>query len=538
MTEENKRPAEVDEGAEFDSESRTWNKGELDDSEERTGAWLTWDTEGRLIEEAEYEAGSYHGQVKRYAEGQPSTVAIYQKGLRQGAYQGIVEKGTYSDARIRIEKGEFTADLASGNWLFFDTKGKTISKVDLGRTQPGDEMLQSIAFENKAASSEEWSATSRELLHDGLITEGVCAMARAVATEQKVDALESLLERSTISLTEEASEKLTAKVLDESSDSISVLGNVILRGADAAAMLRAIAIVLDQKFLSRAALDLINAALLVAPERLEYYFTRALVNISLGNDMAAQEDARRLEQKEAENAAFLDSYIRILFPIFDFWPGREKPETHYEKLPEKIGQSLAAIQSTIQKYATRLTRIREAMQQKVVGRPDWLPPDVSVLMTAGPIELKTWEYEIEDPDDPDEVFVIEIDETIDIKDRQLPDLLRAARYEWNALAWLCWAAGYDRVTIPSQINPPPDFGVAAGMSASRLWRCRDKRITGGTEAEKQSVPGFEFEGIAIDELHPALVQIAEGQYAEMQAMFYWLTNAENKSPWQDNLRSS
>jgi len=36
----------------------------------------------------------------------------------------------------------------------------------------------------------------------------------------------------------------------------------------------------------------------------------------------------------------------------------------------------------------------------------------------------------------------------------------------------------------------------------------------------------------------AVAQMAEAQYAEMQAMFYWLTNSEHHSPWQDNLRGS
>jgi len=126
----------------------------------------------------------------------------------------------------------------------------------------------------------------------------------------------------------------------------------------------------------------------------------------------------------------------------------------------------------------------------------------------------------------------------DVEGMELPGLLRAARAEWSALTWLCWSVGLDRVALPAALSPPPDFGKACGMSVERLWRCEDKVITGGLRALSQKVPGFSWEGIAVDELPPLLAEIATDDYRELRALFFWLCDAGVQSLWQDNLRGN
>jgi hypothetical protein len=104
------------------------------------------------------------------------------------------------------------------------------------------------------------------------------------------------------------------------------------------------------------------------------------------------------------------------------------------------------------------------------------------------------------------------------------------------MCWLCWSAGLDRVARPEAIRPPADFGQAAGMSIERLWRSRDRLITGGLRAMTQGLPGFIWEGTDIDALSPVLVEFAAEEYLEMRAVFYWLCDEGVQSPWQDNLR--
>ncbi|HEX4621550.1 MAG TPA: thiol reductase thioredoxin, partial [Myxococcaceae bacterium] len=312
------------------------------------------------------------------------------------------------------------------------------------------------------------------------------------------------------------------------------LANALLRGGDAAALLRGVAILLDKGDRPRAALDYINAAILLGPDRPQNLFTRSLILMSLGLDAHALDDAQALAAAEPDRGRFLQRYAQVLFPDFDFWPGREAPETTYDGLPDKPAQDLPAIQRVVQKYATRLDKVRERLAAftKEGVSPHWRIPSLEGLLPDGRVELDQAELEQEDSEES-----ISIDETVDV-DGPITYLMRLARADWQALCWLCWSCGLSDVAMPKKILPPKTFGKAAGMSAQRLWRCRDRRVTGGEGAKSQGVKTFQWEGIDIDTLEPPLVPIAEAQYAEMQAMFNWLTNTSHLSPWQDNLRGS
>jgi hypothetical protein len=196
------------------------------------------------------------------------------------------------------------------------------------------------------------------------------------------------------------------------------------------------------------------------------------------------------------------------------------------------------VRAVAQKYATRLMLVREALLEVMTPAAPWLPPDLSALLPDGPADLESGSFERPSGEDGEEAESVDFDEALEVDGADVPTLARLARAEWNALTWLCWSAGLDAVALPDALVPPADFGQAAGMSAQRLWRARDQRLFGGRNARAQGIPSFEWEGADVGSLHPNLAGIAEQQYAEMKALFLWLSDAAVKTPWQDGLRGS
>jgi hypothetical protein len=265
--------------------------------------------------------------------------------------------------------------------------------------------------------------------------------------------------------------------------------------------------------------------------------------------VAARIDAQSLPDEWAEQREFLLGYSRALYPVLDFWPTKRPIETQFTDIPEQPDQSLEAVQAQIRKYATRLMAIRAATAvalstERERARP-WLIPDLSALLPDGPVALEIWEFEevVVDEDGPEgqategAPTLVKVDETLPLEGLNLTTLLRLARREWNALCWLCWSAGLNRVAVPTALSPPADFGKAAGMTVERLWRCRDKLTTGGMRAMSQGVPGFEWEGTQIDAMQPVLAEMVTLELMEVRALFFWLCDSGVQSPWQDNLRS-
>jgi hypothetical protein len=289
------------------------------------------------------------------------------------------------------------------------------------------------------------------------------------------------------------------------------------------------------------ALALVDAALLLAPERPESRVTRALLGIQLGRREDALADAALLPDGSSESRAFLETYARVIFPAFAFTPGATEIDQRFADVPPGPEQPLPAVRAHVQKYATRIGQIRAAVRARLAGpAPDWLPPDLAALLPDGPCALAAWDFEevVDDGADagPSAPTRVAVDERLPSLDGGIPSLMRLARREWNALCWLCWSAGLDRVALPEALNPPAAFGQAAVLSVERLWRCRDKLTTAGLRALTQKIPGFAWEGIEIDALPAVLVEIAGDEYLEMRALFYWLCDAGVQSPWQDNLR--
>jgi hypothetical protein len=325
--------------------------------------------------------------------------------------------------------------------------------------------------------------------------------------------------------------------------------NALLRGGEPAPLFRAMASTLSGA--EPVALALIDGALALSPQKAELWSSRALVNVYLGRPAVARADASRLPGEWAEQRGFLDLYIRVVYPPFDFWPARAEIGTVHAGLPPAPEQPLEAIRAMVQKYATRLGQIRSQVVAlarlggRGVADAEWLPPETDFLLPAGPLPLESWEFEETIVDDrasdgaPPTPTLVRVDERLAPEEpATIPALMRRARTEWNALCWLCWSAGLDRVALPEKVEPPSLFGQALGMFVERVWRCRDKLMTSGLRALTQGVPGFVWEGVEIDLLPRVLAEIAADEHVEARALFYWLADAGVQSPWQDNLRTA
>jgi hypothetical protein len=541
------RPASVPPDALFEEEQERWVVAGHTATGEAAGLWRRWSLDGVLREHDEFEAGKPHGTWRRYDErGALAEESTWRAGVRHGPYRRVgVPAGLYRDERIAEERGELADGLVTGVWTLLDGAGEVLRRFELGAAA-SEEALRASPVLGPPRAASAWEAETEALEAGGRLTEALLAAARAAAAAGSADPLRLLLARATPALTAQGAGDFATFVVSHAEGKLCGVANALGRGAEPAALLRSIASTLTGA--DRAALDFIDAALLLAPDRHECHITRALVNVHLGRPAAARADAAALPAGWEEQRAFLERYVRIVFPEFGFWPARATIETSFPDVPPGPDQPLEVVRAHVQKYATRIGAIRAALAARLEGygarggaaEPDWLPPDLAALLPDGPAPLQAWDFEevvVDENDNPGEPSPVKVDERLALDDAPtIPMLMRLARREWNALCWLCWSAGLDRVALPEAMSPPAAFGQAAAMSVERTWRCRDKLTTAGLRAMTRGMAGFVWEGIDIDELPIVLAEIAADEHVEMRALFFWLCDAGIQSPWQDNLR--
>ena len=502
------KPAGVDEGAEYVEPKNEWHRGDADgETQKKVGRWQVWSREGQLKEDVVYVDDARHGPATLFLQGE----------------------SPYADSRIASEKGEFREGRRVGPWTLCDAQGAVLAQADYGDTR-SLEVDHLPAYSND--SMVDYAALATKLEGEGKIVEALVTWAREAGLKRDLTGFQALRTRVSRPVKEDVALMLAMDVERPT----NWLGYELVEGAHPAILLNKIAIALDQAFQCRAALDFTNAAILLAPDRSEFLFTRALILMSLGLQAQAELDANELAAEAPDRAEFLLVYLKGLFPSYLFAPASETPDTSFEDVPAKPDRSLEEVQALARKYATRLQLVREALLVKLTAANPALPPDLGALLPDGPAALEKGEHEW--LDDDGESQTVEFDEVPEVEGADLPALLRLARADWVSLSWLCWASGLSEVAMPRKLAPPADFGKAAGMSQQRLWRSRDQRAFNGKNAQQHGVASFEWEGTDMAEIPPPVAGIAEQQYAEMQALFYWLVDAKLKTPWQDNLRGS
>jgi antitoxin component YwqK of YwqJK toxin-antitoxin module len=535
------RPAEVPAEAFYEEETERWVATAHLPGGEAHGIWRRWSTAGVLRDRDEYRAGRPHGLWQRFDEaGALAEESAWRDGARDGAHRRLgLLPGFYADERIVEERGAFTRDLAVSVWSLHGRDGQVLRSFDLGPA-PDDEALAASPALGPPRARAAWEAEAEALEAGGRLTEAILAAARAAAAAGAADPLRLLLARRTPALTPGGAADLATHTVSRADGKLSVLANALVRGGEPAALLRALATALAGA--DRAALDLVDAALLLQPDRHDCHVTRALIDVQLGRPAAARTDAAALPAGWEEQRAFLETYARIIFPEFGFWPRAVDITTSFPEVPAGPDRPLDDVRALAQKYATRLGVVRAALLARADpgAVPDWLPPDLGALLPDGPLPLESWDFEevvVDEQGVEGAPAMVAVDERLVLPDGlSIPALMRAARREWNALCWLCWSAGLDRVALPEALAPPADFGRAATMSVERVWRCRDKLATAGLRAMTRGVPGFVWEGIEIDLLPAVLADIVTEEHVELRALFYWLCDQGIQSPWQDNLR--
>jgi hypothetical protein len=546
------RPASVPRAAPFEEKTDQWVLQEYDPDGLSHGVWRRWSREGVLREHDEYRTGKSHGQWRRWdAAGVLTEEGQSREGRRGGSYRRIgVPADLYTDARVHEERGHFDVDQSVGTWTLLDARGASLCAFELGAALTEEELLGSPAFAAAPAPAEAWRATARALEAEGRPAEALVATARAAAAAEDASLLRDALARLALPRKAESALAMAADLVRRADGRLEPVANALPAGADAPSLLRALASSLTGR--EAAGLELVDAALLLAPERAELHVTRALLAIHLARPEVTLAEAAALPEGHEEQRAFLETYVRVVFSTFPFAPKTLEIRTAFPDVPEGPEQPLENVRAQLGKYATRLGLLRDAVLARLPpgARPAWLPPDPAALLPTGPVALERWEFEeiIEDEPDPDappdavvpepEAKVVTVDETLSLEpSTPLPTLLRQARREWAGLCWMCWAVGLDRVALPDAVRAPADFGQAAGLSIERLWRCRDRLITGGLRALTQGVPSFLWEGVEIEVLPTVLAEIAADEFREMRAVFYWLCDEGVQSPWQANVRT-
>lgn len=503
------RPTNVSSRAEYNERSEQWELTQVDAERNKDGLCKAWSTEGTLLWEGAFERGVRHG-----------------RWMEEAAEE-------FADGNVVTLHGSFDQGRPVGVWSGRDSGGKSIFSRDLGIATPVEEVEASLVAKNIAQTGAAWRALAKTYQTAKKYDLAILALVRASASDRDFKALEDAFKRMTLPRNTDSAMQTSEGDMEGDVD-LQDLAISLLKGGHPGAVLMRCAVVTDESARPRAALDFINAAVMLYPAQRELLFTRAIILASLGLEAHARVDAETLVTHGFDTGTYMLRSLTAHFPQFGFWPEREKPESTYDGLPEAPVQSLQAIEKVIRVYATRLMLCREAILKHFTPGVSlsWLPPDVSKLLPQGKVTLSKRTLQGEDEDED-----VEIDETLDPSRHNLRQLVRLARADWNALCWLSWATGLSEVGLPTKISAPKDFGLAAGMASQRLWRSRDRRATKRTFEDHQ-IAGFAFEGVDIDQLPPQIASIAEQQYAEMQALFYWLSDEANESPWQDNLRGS
>jgi len=546
-------PASVPADADLDDITNRWMAGSFDELGQPRDTFRFWSQDGALVEERDFREGVAVAE-RRYATDGTLAESLGWlerdgKGARHGAYFRRFAPGAnpYADERVREERGVFDEGRPCDVWTLHDERGTVLHERDLGRVLDDAQLGRSPALDQPAGPDEPaaWDARARTWRAERRVREALCAAARAAAARGETGGLRALLDETTLPLGPAARAERALPLASASTTAVAAL-DALMSGADAAAVFRALAGVLDSG--TRAALDFADVSLLLAPGQTKAHLTRALVRIEHGDDRGARADADAVAVGDPQAAHALRVQLAQRFPVFDFWPATATLVDDPSIPTLQPDQPLEAIRRLAQVYATRLYRRRAEIQTRLAaaGRdehPAWLPPALTALLPDGPIPLRTFDDTVPMESETGEMEMTEIHVDEDLPSEALAaasvgELLSQARGEWSALTWLCWSCGLDQVALPRSVDPPPSFTAAVTRAVTRCFAAHDKVMTGGVRARMQGVPSFDWEGIPLDQLPNYLAGVAAAEYLELRSMFMWLALDDTVSPFQADLREA
>jgi hypothetical protein len=450
-------------------QDRSWSEdGKLTEEVDHKGDGArvvrTFDATGRLRQECGFTAPPMTGRTGR------STVAFPTgaEPLRRRAHP----RGT---RRVRRWP-------AHRRWTFMDADGQILRTADRGAAFRGDDearMLAGIAVDS------DWPSQARALAADGRLRQAFVVAARgAVATGDRA-ALERFRAEHVVPLTADREAQWGEALAQSTDTTVAAVLDALVGGADAAAAFRALASVLPGSH--AAASDLVEASLLLAPERRMTHLTRALLRFQRGDREGALADADVIASESQEAAESLRSYAAVVFRGFDGWPGQETfaPDPELTGVPLDLAHSVERSVTwpvstppgsgargprfgrwspTARRRGCRPTRRRCC---RAVRLPCGATRSNASPMSRGPATAP-WAARTPRPRRSRST------RSLRPTARAYRSCSRSQHADWAALSWLCWAVGLDRVGLPNTVTARGELAPAMKMVVRRTWRIRDR----------------------------------------------------------------
>ena len=534
------RPMSLPELAGFNEARGGWTLSE-------GGVDRFWTAEGALVEEVELPYGG--GRVVRLLDGDGGVREEHRfdkDDKRTGPFRRRFAPDAPShlaDARVREERGAFDRGQMVGRWTYLDEHGAVVAAAERGPAVTAAFVETSPAFAETLGDG--W-ALARALDAEGRVREALTAAARAAVADRDGAALRLFIDERIVAPPEALRAEWGEALARAGDADLPTILDGLVRGTDPAAVFRALAAVLPAT--SGAAAELVEASLLLAPERRMTHVTRALLRMQRGDEAGARADADIVAGESREAADSLLTFLRVTFRPFEAAAvrGEVEPDPDLDELAPPIAQDLEAVRRIAAVYATRLGRLRAAIlalhapggADGAAPAPPWLPPDLFALLPDGPVALRRERILCDEPTDGGERDTVEVDEEVATDGLPVPVLLGLAQADFGALAWLCWAVGLEGFAVPDAIRPPAELGAAMKMIVRRHWRANDRLTTGGLLALTNRIPGFSWQGIDIDAVPTHLVQTVAAEYSAARSMFLWLVSPDTLTPFQDDLRDA
>lgn len=540
------RPEGVPDHAAFEEGTSRWCAGPPEaPGASASGVWAWWRQDATLSEEATYDRGRRVARRHFDEQGRLREAVTYRwhegyDEVREGPWRLRVdpsEAATWGVPAARAPAwvyGHFEAGQHTGVWRALDTQEGLVWERALG----GPIVLPPIAtdtdaFSETSASAAIWEDRAREWQGSGRVREALVAAARTLAASGTCARFHAFVSAAVLPRGVADAAELARSPEPRGVDALL---DALVAGAEPAETLRQVAAGLPPW--SRAARELAEAAVCLAPERASMSFTRALVALERGEDETIARDRVRLAEASPEAAAFFETSLRVLRPLYAFRPAQEHLEAAAERIPLELSQPLDRVRAAARVYATRLLLVRRALAPFGCEHTAWAPPVLEDFLAEGPVQLACHEAEIEDvgEDGQPELTKVQIDERIPPGTEGVSALVSRARADWAALCWLSWAVGQHDTAWPHTIAPHPRFPEALALAVERAWRTRDQLTTSGLRAMTQNVASFAFEGHDLTDLPRSLLEVCMAEWLEVRAVLLWLSNEGNLSPFQSDLR--
>ncbi|MCB9672687.1 MAG: hypothetical protein H6734_24635 [Alphaproteobacteria bacterium] len=255
----------------------------------------------------------------------------------------------------------------------------------------------------------------------------------------------------------------------------------------------------------RHALELLGAAVLLEPERVEMHGSRALVALTCLDEPVAREAASRARDLDPDTPVV--GYVDMVF--CDANVGVQLPRAEGEA---RIVRDVADVRRILGIYHARIAgRRRRLVAAGAPTTAPWLPSPPS-----------SWAGEPA----PDPLGASPLDD------------LKCLQAEWTGARVLCDAVGWADLQPRDALEPASDLGERIAGVEAALWHVRDRVTTGGAISAAFTETDPSWRGHDLGRVHPVLARELSREIAEVQAALTWLVRDDVDTPFDQGLRDS